>query len=222
MTTFFVFVIFVAAVVAILAASRIEAQRRTRDMQAAAPEISFTFQGEEWIYPTKRPLLGSVLFSEARGSYFNVMTGTAEGFKTSLFDYSFSSRATQRAGFTQTVAAFEQELWLPMFEVRPDSTSDPVLSAYGDTQIDFDFSERYLLRGPEEDKIRGLFTPALTSALTSLTPEDQWHIEGMGTTLVLYRAGVVVRANELPAFLQQTSLIARTFFDLCGLKKAKT
>jgi len=212
-------VVFVAAAVAIVALAPLEARRRTRAMQTAAREIGFTFQGEDWIYPTPRPQLGSVLFTEGRGWVSNVMTGTAAGFNTSLFDYSCPADSADDGGYSQTVAAFSQELWLPLFEVRPDSDSDPVRNNYYDTQIDFDFKERYVLRGPEEDKLRELFTPGLTSALDSLTPQDHWHIEGVGTTLFLYRANVAVGADALPAFLQQTSLIARTFFDLCGLKK---
>jgi hypothetical protein len=103
--------------------------------------------------------------------------------------------------------------------VRPSSFSDLVRDFYVDGDIGSIFTGRYILRGPEEDKIRELFTPALAPALESLTPEGHWHIEGMGTTLILYRAGVTVRADQLPAFLYQTALIARTFFKLCGLKK---
>jgi hypothetical protein len=211
-----VLLVFVAMAVVIIAGSRIQARRRTRAMQTAARQIGFTFEGEDWSDPTQRPQLGTALFQQPNGRCWNVMTSTADRLKTSLFDYGyFNPRYSAR----QTVAAFSQELWIPLFELRPDSLSDPVRDPWVSNRIDFDFSERYVLRGPEEDKLRELFNPTLTSALISYTPEDHWHIEGMGTTLILYRAGVTVRPDELPAFLQQTSLIARTFFDLCGLKK---
>jgi hypothetical protein len=212
-------VVFVAMVVIVVALAPLDARRRTRAMQAAAGTIGFTFQGDDWIYPTPSPQLGTTLFTRAGGRVANVMTGTAEGLNTSLFDCSCPSRSSGTGGFSQTVGAFSQELWLPLFEVRPVGASDPIRRVWGDVQIDFDFKERYVLRGTDEDKLRELFTPALTSALDSFTPEEHWHIEGMGTTLILYRAGVMVRTEDLPAFLQQTSLIARTFFSLCGLKK---
>jgi hypothetical protein len=212
-----VVVVFVAAAVAILALAPLEAQRRTRAMQTAARQIGFTFEGEDWSDPSQQPGLGTALFQQGGAGPRNVMTGTAEGLKTSLFDYSYFDPNWRRSR-QQTVAAFCQELWLPLFELRPDSFSDPRDPDFG-KRIEFDFSERYVLGGPEEDKIRELFNPALTSALISYTPEDHWHIEGMGTTLILYRADITVRADELPAFLQQTSLIASTFFSLCGLKK---
>jgi hypothetical protein len=209
-------VVFVAAAVIIVALAPLQARRRTRAMQTAAGQIGFTFEGDEWSDPAQRPKLGTALFQQRNGGYGNVMTGTAEGLKTSLFDYGFFDPGYKAE---QTVAAFSQELWLPLFELRPDSLSDPVRDPNVSGRIEFDFAERYVLRGPEEDKIRELFNPALTSALISYTPEDHWHIEGMGTTLILYRFGVKVKADDLPAFLQQTSLIASTFFSLCGLKK---
>lgn len=209
---------FVAASVILVALAPLAARRRGRAMQTAAQKIAFTFQGEDWTYPTPRPQLGSALFVQGQGCCSNIMTGIADGFNTSLFDYSYSGHPSG----TQTVAAFSQELWLPLFEVRPNSFLDPVRDFNVDNEIDCDFSDRYVLRGPEEDKIRELFTPALAPALESLTPEGHWHIEGMGTALILYRAGVTVRADQLPAFLQQTALIARTFFNLCGLEKPVT
>lgn len=206
---------FVAASVIVVALAPLATRRRRRAMQTAASKIGFAYQGEDWIYPTPRPQLGSALFVQSQGWCTNVMTGIAEGFNTSLFDYSYSGRPAR----TQTVAAFSQELWLPLFEVRPNSFSDPVRDFYIDGDIGSVFTGRYVLRGPEEDKIRALFTPDLAPALESLTLEGRWHIEGMGLTLILYRAGVTVHADQLPAFLQQTALIARTFFNLCGLRK---
>jgi len=214
-----VIAVFVAAAIAMFMAVPLQAHRRARAMQAAAGQIGFTFEGDEWSDPDQRPKLGTTLFQMRNGRYGNVMTGTAEGFKTSFFDYGFFHL---RYKAKQTVAAFSQERWIPLFELRPDNHSDPVMDPQFTGHIDFDFAERYVLRGPEEDEIREMFNPTLTSALTSYTPERGWHIEGMGTTLILYRFGVLVRPNELPAFLTQTSLIARTFFDLCGLKKPVT
>lgn len=114
----------------------------------------------------------------------------------------------------QTVAAFSPDLQPPTFEVCPVGVSDAILGARSYLDLDFDFSGRYSLRGPNQDRVRDLFNPSLTSALISFTPEDHWHIERAGTTLIFYRVGVAVRGKELPAFLQQTSSVARTFCDV--------
>ena len=219
---YFLYVLlFAAAVVAIaIPLARLQTRRRTREMQTAAREIGFTFEGADWIDLMQSPQLDSILFVKgAGGRWSNVMTGTVSGLKTSIFDYSCGIARSRRGGYTQTVVAFSQEMQLPMFAVCPNTASDPIRGPSHYHEMDFDFSNRYVLRGPDEEKMRELLTPALTSTLLSFTPEDGWHIEGMGTTLVLYRMGATVRTAEFPAFLQQTSLIARTFFDLCGPKK---
>jgi hypothetical protein len=168
--------------------------------------------------------VATVLFDRGGGGQFkNIMTGASAGFKTSLFDYSFTVGSGKNSHtYTQTVVAFSQELWLPLFEMRPEGFLDRVTDAIVHKDIDFEshseFSRRYLLRGPEQEKIRELFTPALLTFLEGMPPEDKWHVEGGGATLILYHSDVTVGAEQIRAFLDETSSVARTFFSCCGMK----
>jgi hypothetical protein len=216
-----VLLILIAAVIV----KQIRAQKRTDALRTVAQEIGFYFGGNDWGDQSQVPQTGMALFKRGGGGRFkNIMTGTSAGFKTSLFDYSFSvGGGKSRRTFTQTVAAFSQDLSLSPFEMRPEDFLDRIGDAFVHKDIDFEshseFSRRYLLRGPEQDNMRQLFTPALRTFLEGLPSEDKWHIEGIGPTLILYRSDVTVGADRIRAFLNETSSIARTFFSSCGLKK---
>jgi hypothetical protein len=189
------------------------------------PSNGFTFEEDDWSDRAQSPQLGTVLFERGGGGRFkNILTGTASGFKTSLFDYSYTVGGSKSSRtYTQTVAAFSQDRRLPRFEMRPEGFVDRIADAVVHKDIDFEshpeFSRRYLLRGSEPEKVRELFTPALLTLLEGVPSEEKWHIEGADSTLILYRSDVTVSAERTRAFLDETSSIARTFFSSCGLEK---
>jgi hypothetical protein len=219
MLVFLVLGVTIAAIAAI-AYGFVQARKRTAALQAVAEEIGFTFEGDRTT-PALAAQLKTALFKRgSAGRPTNVMTGTASGFKMSLFDYSYTiSTGKSSNTITQTVATYSQDQSLPLFEMRPEGFFDRVGDLFVHKDIDFDshpdFSRRYLLRGADEDKMRSLFTPALLTFLEGLLAA--WHIEGAGPTLILYRNGVTVGADELRSFLEGTSSIAKTFFRSAGL-----
>jgi len=206
--------------------SRIRAKKRTQALQTAAQELGFAFEGEGWSDPTRAPQLETALFTRGRYREFrNIMTGTTAGFKVGIFDYTFITRAGKSSHtWTQTVTAFTQELGLPLFEMRPESFMDRVGDAFVHQDIKFDshpdFSRRYLLRGPDPEKIRELFSPALLTFCEGLAAKDKWHVEGCGASLIVYRSEATVDAAEVRSFLDETSSIARNFIGCCGLRKS--
>jgi hypothetical protein len=216
----------IAVIIVVIVVSQIRAQKRTEALTVFAQEIGFAFEGDSWNHQPKAHQIGTPLFGRGSSRRFNnIMTGTASGFKTSLFDYSYMiSGGKSSTTYTQTVAAFSQDLWLPIFELRPEGFFDRIGEAFVSRDIDFesfpDFSKRYFLRGPAEETIRALFSPALISFLEGLPAEEKWHIEGLDTTLVIYRSNVTVRADELQTFLDKTSSMAKAFFSSpTGLSK---
>jgi len=100
---------------------------------------------------------------------------------------------------------------------------DRLTDVFTHKDIDFDsypgFSHRYLLRGSEVDAVRELFAPSLLTSIEGLPIEEKWHIEGDGRTLILYRSDVIVGAEEIQLLLEQTSSMAKTFFNCCGRPK---
>jgi hypothetical protein len=224
-TTYVVVGIFVVFIV-FIAISQIRAKRRTRALIALAPTIGFTFEGDDWSDLSRAPRLQMPLFDRGHSQKFrNIMTGHSAGFDTSVFDYWYTTGGGKSSHtWTQTVVSFTQDLWMPVFELRPEGVLDRVADVFTHNDIDFDsnpgFSHRYLLRGPEVDKVRELFTSPLLAFLEGLPTEEKWHVEGDGYTLILYRSDVIVRAEEVQLLLEQTSAVAKMFFGSCGRTKS--
>ena len=217
-----------AVIIVVIVLSQIRAQKRTEALTAFAQEIGFAFKGDLWNHQPKAHQMGTALFGRGSGRRFsNVMTGTDSGLETSLFDYSYIiSTGKSSSTITQTVAAYSSDLSLPLFEMRPEGFFDRVGDALVHSDIDFesnpDFSQKYLLRGPSEEGIRRLFSPELLTFLENLPLDKKWHIEGCDTNLIIYRS-LTVSVEGLHSFLEQTSTIARTFFNSsAGLSKAGT
>lgn len=87
----------------------------------------------------------------------------------------------------QTLAAFHREgARLPAFSISPHHR---VEIAPGDIEFPEhpEFSDRYLLRSPDEPAGRALFQPDLIAFWDSLDPEERWSAAGAGSSIVVYR-----------------------------------
>jgi hypothetical protein len=221
---YWVFALFIVIAITLWILSSVQAKKRTQALEAVAAEIGLNFAGND---QSRAIQVRTALFNKGSSRKFrNIMNGASAGFQASLFDYSYTiSTGRSSSTYTQTVAAFVQNISLPLFELRPENFMHKVSEVFVHRDINFDshpeFSRRFVLRGKEEDKIRELFTPALLTFLEALAPEKKWHIEGSEFTLLLYRAGNTVKSDEIRTFLDESSLIAQTFFTSCGLRHAK-
>jgi len=215
----------VVAFIVIFIASRIQQKKRTAALAALAQTMGFNFEGTAWGDPTCAPRLQTALFHRGHSQRFkNIMTGNFAGFPTSVFDYWFTTGGGKSSHtWSQTVFAFTVDLWLPVFEMRPENFVERISDAFTHKDIDFDshpeFSQRYLLRGEDKEKVRELFTPALLTFLEGLPADKKWHTEGDGHTLVFYRSDATAPPEEIPSLLEETVSIAKTFLSCCGLKK---
>jgi hypothetical protein len=212
---------FFALMAVIIMASVRAAKKRTRELADAAQQIGFRFVGKPWSGPSLSTLHKISLLQRTRGTCTNVMTGASGPLQISLFDYTY---AMGKSSVTQTLAAFSQDMSLPTFALRPENFLDRIGDAIVHNDLDFDshpdFSKRYLLRSPDEANTRRLFTPSLLAYLEQM--QTNWYIEGTGPTLIVYRGGSPVNPSDVPAFLDETSRIARSFFASEGLKKSGT
>jgi hypothetical protein len=209
---------FLALMAVIITASIRAAKKRTREMAAAAQQIGFRFVGNTWSGPALSSQHKTSLLQRAGGKCANAMTGASGGLQASLFDYTYRAG---KSSVTQTLAAFSQDVPLPPFALRPENILDRIGDAILHNDIDFDshpeFSKHYLLRSPDTANTRRLFTPGVLTYLEQL--QANWHIEGTGPTLMVYRGGSRVNPSDVAAFLEETSRIARTFFASDGLRK---
>jgi hypothetical protein len=215
----FAFLITVAATVVI---SKIYlARKRKLALTNVALQLGFRFEGEDWSDQSRAPQLETALFGRGgrQKEFRNIMAGDRDGFVVSFFDYTFGAG---KNAVTQTVAAFTQESELPFFEVAPLD----LLHKLGDTvvhkRIRFEFnpgfSDRFRLVGPDEDRIRKVFAPGLLSFFESVDEKLKWHVEGGGRTLVIYRLRKIVKAEDFPRFVDESTTMAKAFFSFSGLK----
>jgi hypothetical protein len=221
----FFWVFFAALLVLVIVGAvyaKAQAQKRTRALEILASQIGFIFHGDDWSDPSQAPQLGTALFNRGSGRRFdNIMTGEYGGLKVSIFDYRYTVSSGKSAyTYTQTVAVFAPQRLLPLFELRPEGFFDRVGDVFMHKDIDFDsnpeFSRRYLLRGPEPENIRALFSPALLAFFEGFDPEQKWHVEGNGDSLLFYRSNAVVDAEQILSFRDQTAALAQSFFKSCG------
>ena len=210
------------AFIGVIAALAVRAARkRTGELAAVAQQIGFSFVGNSWNGPVLSPLVKTSLLQRTRGKFCNAMTGSAGGLQTSLFDYNYGQG---KSNVTLTLACFSQNVELPPFELRPEGVLDRISDVIVHSDIDFDshpeFSRRYLLRSPDEAGTRKLFAPGLLTYMEQIPSDKKWHIEANGMNLIVYRGGFPVKPQEIPAFLSETSAIARTIFASAGVRVA--
>ncbi len=202
----------------IITASVLYAKKRTRELTEIAQQIGFRFIGKNWSGPSLSSQPRISLLQRTHGRFSNVMTGSSGELQISLFDYTYP---VGKSSLTRTVAAISQDQQLPPFALRPETFLDRIGDAIVHNDIDFDsnpeFSKRYLLKSPDEAGTRRLFTPSLLTYLEQF--QTNWCVEGTGSTLIVYRGGKPMSPSDLPAFLEETSRIARTFFASEGMRK---
>jgi hypothetical protein len=211
-----------AALVTVIILSQIFLKRqRTQALTEVALRMGFNFEGEEWSHDSRAPQLETALFEGKSGEKVrNIMSGSGAGLDIRLFDFSYRSG---KSSVSQTLAAFSQDVWLPQFEIAPQDMLHKLGDAVFHKAIHFEshpnFSKRFWLVSVDEEKTRELFTPGMLSFLESFDAESKCHIEGSGRTLVIYRRAKKVKPEEFPAFVAETTGIAKAFFSLSGLKK---
>jgi hypothetical protein len=214
---FLIFAGVFALAAVIITVSVLYARKRTRELTEVAQRIGFQFIGTGTgpSFPSQPKIS---MLQRTRGRFSNVMTGSSAALQISLFDYTYPAGKTS---ITQTVACFSQDLQLPPFALRPENILDRIGDAIVHNDIDFDsnpeFSRRYLLKSPDQAGTRRLFNPSLLTYLEQF--QTNWYVEGTGPLLIVYRSGRAVSPPDLPAFLEETSSIARTIFASDGLKK---
>ena len=174
------------------------------------------------------------LFSQSGVKITNVLHGDSEQlgygeeFEVRVLECVYQSGQNI---INQTVICFRSpQLSLPDFSMRPEHFLHKLGSVLGYQDIDFEshqaaavFSKKYLLRGKDEQKIRALFTD---KALTFFAAHPDvgnghlpfWHwsqyevcVEGSGDQLILYRAGIGIKPEDIPAFMKEGLEVFRVF-----------
>jgi hypothetical protein len=210
--TSFLPILFVVIVIAAVAAvivllviyTKKKAAERTRAMQQAAQQLGWTFTADAPLSMIAG-LERHHLFSQGHSKkLFNMMYGTIDGGRASIFDYRFTiGYGKNQQTFTQSVVYFQSErLSLPSFSLRPEGFAQKLFSAFGYQDIDFGnrptFSSKYLLRGPDEQAIRNTFNDTV---LAYYEHNLKLYTDGDAGEIFFYRQGVRVEPHDVRALL---------------------
>ncbi len=210
-------VVAVLVLMAVVAGVGVVLERRRREaLRQAARELGFAFKAECEILSQERMEEIELLQSDRNGERSNLIRGTA-GNEVLIFDYRYvTGSGRSRATHEQTVAAFHLPGGsLPAFQLRPENMLHRIGSAFGYQDIDFDshpdFSQRFLVRGADENAVRSLFSPWVLAFFEGLEKKQWCWVEGGGEWLIVYRHEELVEPSELRALLDEASALATAF-----------
>ena len=145
------------------------------------------------------------LFNEGRSKQIkNFMYGEAQGVKAAVFDYIYvtGSGKSQQTHYQTVVYLEPASLSVPFFSLRPENFLQKIMTAFGYQDIDFgqrpEFSKQYLLRGPDEQAIRGTFNDRVLSFFESY---GGTCVDAGGNQIFLYRGGYRFQPREVESFV---------------------
>ena len=183
---------------------RKKANQRMLAMQQAAAQLGWTFAAK----PPMNYIAGLdrfTLFTQGHSKQIlNMMYGEANGIKAAVFDYVYTTGSGKNATtHYQTVAYLEPpNINLPYFSLRPESLMSKVFSAFGYQDIDFGqrpvFSKEYLLRGQDEQGIRGVFNDSLLSFYEGY---QGICTDAGGNQILLFRANTRLPIEQIQSYL---------------------
>jgi len=180
-------------------------KKRNEAMQAAAAALEFSFSpdADDAFLPS---LPQFHLFSQGYSKKAsNVMHGAAGGIDVTMFDYRYTTGTGKSSSrHVQTVILFRSDLLrLPRFTLRSEHIFHKIGKAFGGQDINFEshpeFSGKYLLRSPDEQACRDMFTDIVLGYF------DQHHelsVEGENGSLLFYRNPKKVPPADIQSFLE--------------------
>ena len=189
-------------------------KKRTAELQAEAQAmgLEFCLHGGD-ISPAG--LSQFDLFSRGHGKRVkNAMIGRLGHAEVAVFDYRYvTGHGKHRHTHAQSVVMFDAPgLDLPSFLAKPENIFHKIGSAFGYQDIDFvehpEFSKRFLLRGPDEQAIRQVFTD---EALTHFEMNRGVCVEARGTRMLFYRASKSVKPFNIRGLVDEARDVLSLF-----------
>ena len=191
---------------ALVAGHMMEKQRRDAFAQAAdSLGLSFSAEGSSTFFSHMEhfPLFDKGHSKKLR----NLIQAETEEVRISIFDYKYTTGSGKnQSTHHQTVVSLESQLFnIPTFKMRPEGMFDKVGSALGFQDIDFDthpdFSNQFVLQGPDEDRIRKFFDGKLLTffeGMRGLCVETKSH-----GALIFYRNRKRTKPEEIRTKLEE-------------------
>jgi len=186
-------------------------KKRTAALADTCLRMGFNFQPK---IPTEQaPSFGNFhLFSVGHGRKgWNLMTGKVDDATASVFDYRYTTGGGKDSHtWNQTVAVIPGAGGLPEFMLSPEHWWDKIGAIFGHKDINFDaspeFSKHYLLKGPDESRIRAAFG---AEALGFFAEHRDWSVEVKDEAMAIYRRGKRPKPEEMPSFVADVAAVRR-------------
>jgi len=198
------FVVIVGVTITIRIYSRQKEKERTRQLQIAAGQLGWNFAPAAPLNMIPG-LERFTLFNHGHGREIkNMMYGVANGVKAAVFDYIYvTGSGRSRQTHYQSVVYLEPgNLSIPFFTLRPEGFFHKLISALGYQDIDFGqrptFSSQYLLRGPDEQAIRNIFSDRLLSFYETYAGTCT---DGGGNQLFVFRSEYRLEPQEIQPYV---------------------
>jgi hypothetical protein len=154
-------------------------------------------------------LEGFHLFSQGHSKTIsNLIHGEINGTEVMIFDYRYTVGGGKSSStHSQTVICMRSDrLNLPAFSLRPENVLHRIGSVFGYQDIDFSespaFSEKYLLRGPNEQAIRAVFNRRVLSFFEDFYI-NTFCTEADGNQLIYYRENDSIKPDSIRSFLSR-------------------
>lgn len=181
-------------------------RKRTAALEAVANELGLPYfpKGDSALV---HQLSSFELFSKGRSRKIkNMIHGETANVELGIFDYQYRTGSGKNSRtWKQTVVYIRSaELNLPQFALRPENMFDKIGGFMGFQDIDFDthpaFSKMYVLRGPSEEQIRGLFQ---SHVLEHFETASGINVEGGGDQLVYFRASRRAKPAQVKGLMEE-------------------
>lgn len=191
-------IITVVVVIAVIA--YIYEIKRTEALSMIAKDLGFEFDKSGRL--TTRSLITSFpLYKRGRSrKVLNEIWGRDGDAEVSIFGYFYTVGSGKNSTtYRQTIVAISNhQLNTPAFELRPEHTFHKIGQVLGYQDIDFadypDFSDKFLLRGPNEQAIRDYFSAEL---IEYFEDKPKIYVEAQGNTMIFYNLGKRCKPEEI-------------------------
>jgi len=180
--------------------------KRTRDLSRKIRQLGYVFH-EKDTFNTLTFLKDFQLFRKSGSKrVYNQAIIEERPLQTTLhaFDYEYlvsTGKHTEKAVHT-VFMAYSKSLAMPDLFMRPEHFGDKIGNLFGSKDIDFPgfpaFSDRYFLRGLNEDYIRDFF---LEEVLYHFEIFPGWYLEASNYCFILYRTKKEVSVVDYDHFL---------------------
>ena len=140
----------------------------------------------------------------------NNFEGRASGLDLSIFDY----RYTVGGGKNQTTYKFTMvmtETSCPAFQLYKEGLFQKIADKFSKADIDFEghpiFSDKYVLKGDDEQAVRTLFSPDVLLHFEN----TQWCAESNGSQLVFWKHNKRIKPEHMNEFLNSVKPCFKLF-----------